>query len=87
MPKKRNYGAEYKNYQGKPEQKKNRAERNAARAKMVAAGKARKGDGKDVAHISGSTKNNSMSNLRMETKKQNRSYPRTKNAKKKNKKD
>jgi hypothetical protein len=48
--KKRNYRVEYDTYQGKPEQKKNRAARNAARAKMMKAGKVKKGDGKDVAH-------------------------------------
>lgn len=83
----RNYRQEYDAYQGSEKQKINRAERNAARAKMIKAGKARVGDNKDVAHVSGSTKNNSMSNLKMETKKQNRSYPRTSGARKKNKKD
>ncbi len=83
----RNYDLEYKNYQGKPDQLKNRASRNAARAKMMAAGKAAKGDGKDVNHKSGSPKNNSMANLENISKKANRSYPRTKNAGKKNPKD
>ena len=45
---KRNYRKEYDNYQGKPEQKKRRAKRNAARSKLAKAGKVRKGDGKDV---------------------------------------
>ena len=44
----RNYRAEYDKYQGTEQQKKNRAVRNAARAKMAKAGKAKKGDGKDV---------------------------------------
>ena len=52
MPlKNRDYRSEYDKYQGRPEQIKNRAARNAARAKMVKAGKAKKGDGKDVAHV------------------------------------
>lgn len=44
----RNYKREYETYQGTEQQKKNRAMRNAARRKMVKAGKAHKGDGKDV---------------------------------------
>ena len=44
-------------YNSKPEQKKRRASRNAARAKMIAAGKVRKGDGKDVAHKNNNPKN------------------------------
>ncbi len=46
----RDYRREYDNYQGKPEQIKNRAKRNAARAKMMKAGRVAKGDGKDVDH-------------------------------------
>jgi len=87
MAKKRNYASEYANYQGTPEQIKRRAMRNAARAKMEKAGKAAKGDGKDVNHKSGSPMNNSLKNLENIPKSKNRSYPRTKNAKKKNKKD
>ncbi len=88
MPaKKRDYKKEYANYQGKPEQKKNRASRNAARAKMVKAGKAKKGDGKDVAHKNGNPKDNKTSNLTTQSKSKNRSYARTKSAGKKNPKD
>ena len=47
----RDYRAEYDKYHASPEQKKNRAMRNAARAKMEKAGKVSKGDGKDVAHV------------------------------------
>ena len=74
----RNYKAEYANYQGKPEQIKKRAERNAARAKMVKAGKAKKGDGKDVDHARALSKGggNAMSNLRMTSESENRSFPR-----------
>lgn len=87
MPTKRNYKKEYKNYHSKPEQKKKRASRNAARSKMVASGKARKGDGKDVAHKNGNAKDNRKSNLTMQSKAKNRSYARTKSARKKNKRD
>ena len=46
----RPYKKEYEQYQGTPEQIKKRTERNAARAKLMKAGKVKKGDGKDVAH-------------------------------------
>jgi hypothetical protein len=52
MPsKKRNYRKEYDEYQGKPEQKKRRAQRNAARAAARKKGLVRKGDGKEVDHL------------------------------------
>jgi len=54
---------------------------------MVAAGKARKGDGKDVAHKNGNPKDNRKSNLTTQSKSKNRSYKRTKSAGKKNKRD
>jgi hypothetical protein len=83
----RNYKKEYANYQGKPEQIKRRASRNAARAEMVKAGKARKGDGKDVAHKNGNPTDNRKGNLAVQSKKANRSYARTRSAGKKNPKD
>lgn len=70
-------------YNAKPEQKKRRAQRNAARAKMEKAGKVHKGDGKDVAHKDNNPHNNSSSNLAVQSKAKNRSFPRTKNAKRK----
>lgn len=70
-------------YNSKPEQIKRRAKRNAARAKMVKAGKARKGDGKDVAHLNNNPHNNSASNLRMQSKAKNRSFARTKTGRRK----
>lgn len=80
--KKRNYRKEYDNYQGKPEQIKNRAARNKARAQAVKAGKAKKGDGKDVAHKKPLVKggSNSPSNTTVQSKRTNRSFRRTKNA-------
>lgn len=80
MPKKRNFRSEYDNYQSRPEQIKQRAQRNAARAKLMAAGKVKKGDGKDVAHADNNTKNNSASNLKVQSKSKNRSFARNKNA-------
>ncbi len=82
MAKARNYASEYKNYHAKPEQINNRAERNAARATMAKAGLVRKGDGKDVHHkdplITGGS--NARSNLSVESRSANRSYPRTRRA-------
>ncbi len=79
--------AAQKKYNAKPEQKKRRAQRNAARREMIRKGKASKGDGKDVMHKNGNPKDNSSSNLKMGSKSSNRSFPRTKTAGKKNKKD
>lgn len=79
----RDYKKEYANYQGKPEQKKRRASRNAARAKAVKSGKVSKGDGKDVDHKNGNPKDNRSSNLKAKPKSKNRSFARTKTAGKK----
>jgi len=79
----RNYKLEYQNYQGTPEQLKNRAKRNAARAKLAKKGQVRKGDGKDVDHISGIAAGNGRKNLRVQTVSANRSFPRTSTARKK----
>jgi hypothetical protein len=76
MSKGRDYRSEYENYHSRPEQKKNRASRNAARAKMVKAGKVRKGDGMDVAHRNGNPRDNSPNNLGVQSKRKNRSFPR-----------
>lgn len=59
-------------YQASEQQKKNRAARNAARAKMMKAGKVKKGDGKDVGHDDSRPTNNSSSNLSVESRKKNR---------------
>jgi hypothetical protein len=73
----RDYRAEYDKYQGKLEQKKNRAQRNAARAKMVKAGKAKKGDGKDVAHTKAFDKGGTNKDgVRLVSKSANRSFKR-----------
>lgn len=73
----RNYASEYKNYQGTPEQIKKRAQRNAARAKLMKQGKVRKGDGKDVAHVVAMDKGGTNADgLRVESKSQNRSFKR-----------
>lgn len=79
----RNYRKEYDNYQGQPAQIKRRSSRNKARRKMEAAGKVHKGDGKDVSHKNDNPMKNSGGNLSVKSKSKNRSYPRTKNARKK----
>lgn len=74
MVSKRNYRKEYDEYQGKPDQLKRRAQRNAARAAAVKAGKARKGDGKEVDHL-GSNRKGKLDNSRTKvvSRKANRS--------------
>jgi hypothetical protein len=78
----RNYRGEYDKYHKSSDQKKKRASRNSARKKMVKAGKAKKGDGKDVHHKNGNPRDNSRSNLKMKSKSTNRSIPRNSKAKK-----
>jgi len=68
----RNYKSEYNNYHSKPEQKKDRAGRNAARNIM----KKKFGSsilGRDVDHKDRNPRNNSASNLRVQSKSSNRS--------------
>ena len=69
----RNYRSEYDNYHARPKQKKRRAGRNAARSKLMQSGRVRKGDGKDVDHKDRNPSNNSSSNLRVRSKRSNRS--------------
>lgn len=75
----RDYKAEQQ-YDGRPDVKKKRALRNAARRVMEKAGKVRKGDGKDVDHdvelAQGGT--NKRSNLRAVSASSNRSFKRNK---------
>lgn len=71
-------------YNSKPEQKKKRASRNKARRMMIKAGKAHKGDGKDVMHKNGNALDDKMSNFKLGSKRKNRSYRRTAGAHKVN---
>jgi len=82
MATKRNYKKEYKEYHCKKEQKKNRASRNTARRRAVAAGKVKKGSCKDVHHKDGNPRNNKKSNLAVVSRKKNRGTLRTKKNKK-----
>ena len=79
----RNYKKEYKNYQGKPEQKKRRAMRNKVRRMLTRAGKVKKGDGKDVHHKDGNPMNYKKSNLKVVRRSKNRSFARNRKAGKK----
>ncbi len=65
--------AAQKKYNAKPEQVQRRMARNRARAAMTRAGKVKKGDGKDVDHKNFNPKDNSSSNLRVQSKSTNRS--------------
>ena len=73
----RPYKKEYEQYQGKPEQIKNRSERNSARAKLMKEGKVSKGDGKDVAHVKAFDKGGSnKTGVKVEEASKNRSFKR-----------
>lgn len=80
---KRDYKTEYQKYAGKTVAKKDRAQRNKARRMMTAAGKAHKGDGKDIAHLKAISKGglNTMYNLQVQSKSKNRSFAKDKNSK------
>ena len=81
MAYKRNYQREYE-IEPKSRRKK-RVNRNYARKKMMKKGLVKKGDGKDVHHTTGNPMNNKK--LSVKSKSKNRSFARTKTARKKNK--
>ena len=68
----RDYAAEYADYHSRPEQKKRRAGRNAARRLMIKKGLAKKGDGEDVHHRDRNTLNNNPNNLSVMSRSKNR---------------
>ncbi len=74
MTSQRDYKHEYASYHSKPDQKKRRAKRNAARNLLVKKGRVRKGDGMDVDHKDRNPSNNSLSNLRIKSKSKNRAW-------------
>ena len=80
----RNYRSEYDNYHARPKQKKRRAGRNAARSKLIASGRVRKGDGKDVAHKNGNPRDNKKKNLTVKPKSVTISFAITSKARKVN---
>jgi len=83
MPYKNPKDRKYKNavkYESTPQQKKNRAARNAARYKLMKEGKVHKGDGKDVAHNVALDKGGSNADgVRVESASGNRSFRRDSN--------
>jgi hypothetical protein len=68
----RNYREEYRKYQSSTKSKLDRASRNRARRRLMALGAVSKGDGKDIDHRNKNPRDNSMSNLRVTSKKLNR---------------
>lgn len=76
----RDYDSEYKNYHSSEKAKKQRARNNKANRQ---AGTYGNGDGKDIAHKDNNTKNNSKKNLSKQSPSKNRSFKRTKTAKRK----
>jgi len=68
----RDYKKEYENYHKKPEQRRRNDARKAARRLMVKKHGKAKLAGKDIDHKDRNPKNNSSSNLRIQSKKTNR---------------
>ncbi len=66
---------EYRNYHGKPKQRKERAKRTAARERLIRQGKVKKGSRKDVDHKTPLRNggSNGINNLRLRDKSENRS--------------
>lgn len=64
-------------YQKAPKQVQERENRNKARQTLIRAGKAHKGDGKDVMHVNGNALDNRPANWRNGSRHKNRSYART----------
>lgn len=77
----RNYGLEYRNYQGKPKQIQNRSLRNQAR-RVYEAEHGNLGSKMDVDHVTPLSRGgrNVPSNLRSRNSGSNRSFPRTRTA-------
>lgn len=86
MPSSKNYVRNYRQEYATAKRRKevasgsngDNAKRKAARRKMEKAGKVKKGDGKDVDHKNRNPKDNRKSNLRVVSKKTNRSFSRKK---------
>lgn len=79
MPQSPERKAQYdKEYGARPEQKKKRAMRNAARRELMKEGKVKVGDGKDVdhRHMLKDGGSNARSNLRVVSQKKNRGWRR-----------
>ena len=68
----RDYKREYREYQGRPEQIKNRAARNKARRLMIKKHGKSAVKGKDIDHKNGNPRDNRSSNLQIMSKSKNR---------------
>ena len=83
----RDYKMEYRNYHGKPKQRKERAARTKAREQLIKKGRVKKGDGKDVDHKvplrNGGSKG--LNNVRVRDRSKNRSDNGHKKGEKQNK--
>ena len=72
MAKTRDYRKEYDTYHGQPDQIRNRASRNAARAKVEKAAGHKLPTNKEVDHADGNPRNNGKGNLKVMTRTANR---------------
>ena len=83
----RDYKMEYRNYHGKPKQRKERAKRTAAREELIKKGKVKKGSNMDVDHKKPLRNggSNGLNNLRLRHKSKNRSDNGHKKGEKQNK--
>lgn len=68
----RDYKKEYSATQGTEKGKKDRAARNKARRQAIREGRVSKGDGREIDHINHNPRDNRPSNLRVVSKKVNR---------------
>jgi hypothetical protein len=84
---KRNYKKEYKNYHGKPKQRKERSKRTTARDKLIRKGKVKKGSKVDVDHKNPLRNggSNKLNNLRLRDRSENRADNGHKKGEKQNK--
>lgn len=69
----RDYEREYKRFQSSKKAKKDRAARNKVRRQALREGKVHRGDDKEIHHVDSNPRNNSSSNLRVVSRKFNRS--------------
>ena len=83
----RDYAKERERYHAKPAQMARNASRQRAREIATKAGIVKPNDGKDIAHKNGNPMDNRPSNLKAEAKSENRSFARTKSARKINPRD
>ncbi len=74
-------------YQKDPEQVQKRVNRNKARRHALKEGRVHKGDDLDVNHEDGNALHNNPKNWHVQSRHDNRSYPRNKDGSKKNPKD